>query len=1232
MARKAVVQHKNTISFEPGQFGWNRATQLVLLFVLCGGPAASFAQDLDADLLYASSTGNVELLKTALKAGADPNVSDSSGTTALIWSTFLGATDAVRVLLENGADPLRNGAIWLNEERTAYYGSALAAAAGEGWIDVVRLLISDGHVPIDQKEYNPSDGTASGWTALQWAVSSDQEDVVAYLAEQGADVDIRNPNGESPLLTIAHDAGKLQMIRTLLEAGADPNLTDSSGNSAILYAMGAEALEVVALLIDYGADLNAVGTDSATPLLFGISTYSTASTLYLLDQGVNVDPVDHNGMQPLHWAAMAGVPEVVEKLIDRGADPNVRNPDGTTPLIMAAQTDRTRAARTLIERGADPNLAERGGWTPLVYAASNGNGELMRLLIDSGADVDHRTDFGTRAIDIAIDSLVMPPVEQLMCAGSSLDLLDPDDRTPLERARVREIEEAQRLDYMDEPNTWLSESLADPYCGAVIRTGIVANSELFMAAGSFVAARQVYETFLDQERARLGEQQEGYAYILANSLWTRVESGDTEEGISTGREALRLYEKLFQSDSPDMAQVLSPLAALYARKIPAQAWVHVERGLAVTEADDPDGLRPRLLRTRSKLLLNEGRAMEARSDLEDAVELLEETKDSLSARVFLREMARTDQLLAEAELQLGNVDEAGALLRRAIDRSEEKLHSTYASSILADYARYLIQYSPEDVDDAFSVADRSAAIVSEFLDLNFTGMSQAELSAFLENESYPLFGILLSAAQTDAEFHAAYAYLHAQKGLLMQALRVQAATISQSEDWTQSGTIYSLRELRRMIAEESLLDSSNRNTRLDSLTIRKEAVERSLLKNRLRLIDPVSDSTLADFQSSFDRNELLIDLYRYNRQEKDGSRPAYGAAIVANTGLPISWVDLGPAEELEVALNDWLTAVRRGGLAEPELQTLAETLWMPIAGKLPDGIAHIWISPDGLLARLPWTVLSESDQSTRRAQLAVVDSPRELARLRMTQRQTLGRVNESGLLLVGDVNFGETGTGDRGPSLFDALPGTAAELDRILSLARTQRRPVHVAAGRDASRAVVTSRLTNVRYAHIATHGFFFRENESAYRSRGAKAKRKTANQGQSRNPLVESGLALAGANEGSEGLLTAEELIGMDMSGTELMVLSACDTGRGTEITGQGVMGLRAALTAAGVRSLLMSLWKVPDESTALLMEAFYRGILVQGLSPAVALGNAQAFVKRNPLYEAPVHWAAWVLAGEVW
>ncbi|MBF0495824.1 MAG: CHAT domain-containing protein [Deltaproteobacteria bacterium] len=142
-------------------------------------------------------------------------------------------------------------------------------------------------------------------------------------------------------------------------------------------------------------------------------------------------------------------------------------------------------------------------------------------------------------------------------------------------------------------------------------------------------------------------------------------------------------------------------------------------------------------------------------------------------------------------------------------------------------------------------------------------------------------------------------------------------------------------------------------------------------------------------------------------------------------------------------------------------------------------------------------------------------------------------------------------------------------------------------------------------------------------------------------NPLLRSGLALAGANhalrsedtENSDGILTAEKVLGLKLRGTDLVVLSACETGLGRVKNGEGVYGLRRAFSQVGAKSLVMSLWKVPDKETQELMEEFYQN-LDSGMTSAQALRQAalkqKERVQQRYLGPNPFYWGAFVFQGE--
>ena len=182
---------------------------------------------------------------------------------------------------------------------------------------------------------------------------------------------------------------------------------------------------------------------------------------------------------------------------------------------------------------------------------------------------------------------------------------------------------------------------------------------------------------------------------------------------------------------------------------------------------------------------------------------------------------------------------------------------------------------------------------------------------------------------------------------------------------------------------------------------------------------------------------------------------------------------------------------------------------------------------------------------------------------------------------------------------------------------------------------------------HLATHGFFLEDQHRELRDDGRGAgliegltdERSTDPPGPlPENPLLRSGLILAGVNTWhrngrqplagiEDGLLTAEDVTGLNLRATELVVLSACDTGLGEVHTGEGVFGLQRAFILAGAKTLIMSLWKVPDQQTQELMVDFYARLLA-GEGKAEALRNAQLAMKAK--YPDPYYWGAFVCLGD--
>lgn len=241
-------------------------------------------------------------------------------------------------------------------------------------------------------------------------------------------------------------------------------------------------------------------------------------------------------------------------------------------------------------------------------------------------------------------------------------------------------------------------------------------------------------------------------------------------------------------------------------------------------------------------------------------------------------------------------------------------------------------------------------------------------------------------------------------------------------------------------------------------------------------------------------------------------------------------------------------------------------------------------------------------------------------------------VTNNSATLLGSPDFGVNGASTSKSTLrsivgteFQPLPGTKVEVERIASLLRDKQWKVSEYISQEASEEKLKA-IGTTGVLHIATHGFFVSDKENDSPVVFSENLDHIAN-----NPLLRSGLILSGVSKTAsetkeDGILTAYEAIGLPLDKTNLVILSACETGQGEVRNGEGVYGLQRAILLAGAQHLLMSLWKVDDEATQELMTEFYK----QWLSTndlKTAYRNAQLTLKAK--YEMPQYWAGFVLLG---
>ncbi|MCI0606997.1 CHAT domain-containing protein, partial [bacterium] len=373
-------------------------------------------------------------------------------------------------------------------------------------------------------------------------------------------------------------------------------------------------------------------------------------------------------------------------------------------------------------------------------------------------------------------------------------------------------------------------------------------------------------------------------------------------------------------------------------------------------------------------------------------------------------------------------------------------------------------------------------------------------------------------------------------------------------------------------------------------------------------------------------------------------------------GYQVRLIDLGRAESIDSLIQDYRTEIKliveKGQPGRQETRKMRKygkelyrLLIQPLEAQLRNK-KHLLISPDGLLHMLPLEVLIAPDEKPllEKYELTYLASGRDIVRWEDPSAE--GRE----AIVMADPDYdlepGERATvvarlGIREEQLrggvtkqlkdwnFPRLPASRDEGKEVAQFLRNARIPVQIYLGDEALEEVLLS-LESPRVLHLATHGYFLQDE--LHRDGGPSEIVNTGIPEASwEDPSLRSGIVLAGANRSlkenrDEGLVSATKIEGLRLRGTELVVLSACDTGIGSIHNGEGVFGLKRSFVLSGVQTLILSLWKVPDQSARELMKEFYT-LWSSGLNKSEALRKARLEIRKK--YDNPFYWAAFQIVG---
>ncbi len=797
--------------------------------------------------------------------------------------------------------------------------------------------------------------------------------------------------------------------------------------------------------------------------------------------------------------------------------------------------------------------------------------------------------------------------------------------------------------------------------------------------GRYCEAESIIRRSLAKGTKALGPDRTDVAAKLRNLAVVCKAQGRYAEADSLHRRALAIREGTLGPEHPNMATSLNDLALVcQAQGRYAEAESLLRRALAIMEK----ALGPNhpyvgiCLGNLARLLTDQGQIVEALPLHRRALAILDK-----ALGVDHPNVAESLHNLAMHLEHLGQYAEAEPLFTRALLIKGNALgpdHPDVSKALASVAVLHSIQGRTEALDEAVRAFSIEADVSAE----NFSVLSERQRMDFSGMRGDTPFQIACSLAlrhtQTTTQAVQAACLMHLRsKGRVLDSVLEDRQSLSGDPEAEKVFT--SLRETKRRLANLQFQpldkltekDLAKARQEMSMLGEEKDALEQKLARmaGRYREGRRAAKVTVEEVRKALRPGEALVDFTVFTpvatmQDIEDGLAthanpwlPAqYAAFILTREAEPLI-VSLGDAERIDEAISTFQREIALGEDAGDEVRTLYRRVWAPLAEAVGSK-ERVLISPDGQLNFLSFAALRGPDGKylIERHTLGYVTSGRDLVR-RQDTKTALAPA------LFGDPAFGETPKApspdapdylarastfrsvfaDRDRSLygnlsFPRLQGTLGEIKDLAPLLKGSAPQTYVG---DEAREERLKTLRQPAILHLATHGFFLEDAEATGAEGGLPgptpgfASLGPAFRG---NPMHRSGFALAGASLAAlgkrtgdaqdDGIVTAEEVGSLDLWGTQLVVLSACDTGMGEAKAGEGVMGLRRAFVQAGARNLLLTLWRVEDRMTREFMVLFYKDYVETG-DAVGAMTRAQRHFLASPQPSAhPRFWAPFVVS----
>ena len=791
----------------------------------------------------------------------------------------------------------------------------------------------------------------------------------------------------------------------------------------------------------------------------------------------------------------------------------------------------------------------------------------------------------------------------------------------------------------------------------------------YMETGDYESAEPLYLEAISIQKKTLGEEDSNYGVSLFNLGNLYLVMGNYSEAEPLYLQAQKIWENKLGKNDPLYLLCINNLATLYLYTFqyePSESYYLVALEPFSPEADSTNPDYARSLNNLAILYFRQNRYAKAEPLYHQAIAIYE--------AAFGKEhpdYAMCINNLAEQYMQAGDFIEAERLYLEANkiwEKAFGKMHPQYLASLSGLADLYSLMQQP---DQAAAYFTEAAALQRSLLTNAIHHLSELELNRYQLIFKKSQSKLLAFAAQMKSPAMAGFCYEEAlfYKGFLLNSSnQINKLARSNSTAIEKFNRLKALERRRAAEYSKVLADRTN----VEALETQSNQLEKELARTVAGYGAAIRQVHWQDVQSTLKSGQAALEFVRYGVSNNKQTAPIQYAALLIRPGnTQVQFIPLFEEQQLDSLLqtngarradyvNRLYSLPDRGvtPVGQPQ-KSLYELLWQPLETALA-GVSTVYFSPTGLLHRLNLGAIPLQDEtaladryqlielgSTR--QLVVGGSP-EASRTASPDRQAhlFGGIlyepdsiaiepdntgfHTEALASRGTMRFIRTDSSLRGGN-WNYLKWTEKEVSALEPILETGGIPTTVFKGYAATEEVFKSMgaqgKPSPRVVHLATHGYFFPDLGKV--ADAAEPVFKISEQ-----PMIRSGLILAGGNytwqtgqllrpDREDGVLTAYEISQMNLSNTELVVLSACETGLGDIQGNEGVYGLQRAFKIAGAKYLIMSLWQVPDFQTQELMVSFYSKWLGEKMAIPEAFRSAQKEMREK--YYDPYFWAGFVL-----